>query len=282
MSIEKVSAGAGWHWIGQAFGAIKRQPQVLLVMGLIIGIIAVIPFIGGLVLFILGPALLGGVVYATRTTETGGKPAIGDLMHAFQDNDRTGPMIALCLPAVVGVLVSAVIAFVFVLGAMLGGGLSVDKLKGDPMALLHTLGAGAGAGVFIAVPLIIIVLLAAQAMVFFGVSRVLLDRVDAFAAMKESLQACWKNVGAWLVALLTVVIGIGILNAILHAAHTGWVGSLITSALQYAILGATMYYGYRAVFGATSADAEAPTPAPMPPPPPPVAGVTPNEPPPAA
>lgn len=266
MTIEKVSAGAGWQWIGQGFGTVKRQPQVLLVMGLIVGIISVIPILGGLVIFILGPALLGGIVYATRATETGGKPAIGDLMHAFQDNDRTGPMIALCLPMVVGVIIAGIIAAIFFAGAMVSGGISAETIQSNPMVLLHAVGAGA----FIAVPLIVIVFLIAQAMTFFAISRVLLDRVEAFAGMKESLQACRRNIGAYLVALLTLVIAQGIFQWILSQLHLHWIGSLITSTIYYAIMGATLYFAYRAVFGNdASATAEVPPAAPIPPPPPP-------------
>lgn len=276
MNIEKVSVGAGWQWIGQAFGAIKRQPQVLLVMGLIMGIISVIPILGGLVLFILGPALLGGIVYATGATETGGKPAISDLMHAFQDNDRTGPMIALCLPMVVGGIIAVIIAAIFFAGAIAKGGMTVASLQSDPTAILDSVGAGA----FIALPLIIIVLLIAEAMQFFAISRVLLDRVDALPGMKESLHACRRNIGAFLLALVTLVIGQGILGYILHLLHLHWVGGLVTSGLYYMVMGATLYYAYRGVFSGSIAGSETPAPTPPMPPPPPVAGTAPGDPPP--
>lgn len=280
MSIEKVSAGAGWQWIGQAFGAIKRQPQTLLIMGLILGVISAIPYLGGLVIFILGPALLGGIVYATRTTETGGKPAVGDLMHAFRDNDRTAPMIALCLPMVVGAIVAGIIAMIFFAGAMIHTGLNAEALQSNPLQLLHMI----GPSVFIALPLILIVILIAEALTFFAISRVLLDRVDAFAGMKESLRACRTNVGAFLLAFLTLVIGQGILGWILNQLHLLWIGSLITNAIYYVVMGATLYYAYRAVFSTTLADDAQTAPVAPLPPPPPVASnpPSPSEPPPAA
>ncbi|MDN5923586.1 MAG: hypothetical protein L0H70_01150 [Xanthomonadales bacterium] len=266
MSFEKVAAGAGVQWIVQAFSAIKRQPQVLLVMGLILAIIGIIPFLGGLVIFILGPALLGGFVYATRSIEKGDKAAIGDLMHAFRDSDRTGPMIALCLPLIVAFILSAIIGAIFFAGAIVSAGLDIASLQSNPAALLHTL----GPSVFIAVPLILLVILAAEAMTFFAVSRVLLDKVDAFAAMKESFQAAWRNVGAFLIAIVLIAFGVGLLKLILNWLHLGMIGTLIAETLHHAGLGATMYYGYRALFGNHAAAAEVPPPAPVIPPPPPL------------
>lgn len=58
MNANNTTAGSGWTWVQQALALIKRWPQVFLLMGLILGVIAAVPFLGGLVILILGPALI--------------------------------------------------------------------------------------------------------------------------------------------------------------------------------------------------------------------------------
>lgn len=274
-----LQAGNGWTWISKAIDLNKKQPAVFPVMGLILAAIANVPFIGGLVILILGPALIGGTMYAAHLASTGGQPAIGNLFQGFQDGDRVGSMVALCLPAVVAILVIGVLFFIFAVGAAVGGGFSAAE-AGNPMALLAAMGMSA----VIFAPIAIALMLVAWAMTYFAIPRVLLDGEGAFDAMKQSFAAAKSNAGAFLVALLLIMLGAIVLSLLLvQVLHLGWIGSLVVGTAMYAIAGPTFYFGYRAIFGAgDEAAVDASTSPQAPPPPPPPAETAPPPPPPTA
>ena len=48
MSFGKVDAGNGLNWLTEAIGIVFRNPVAFLVMGLIVGVINFIPFLGSL------------------------------------------------------------------------------------------------------------------------------------------------------------------------------------------------------------------------------------------
>jgi hypothetical protein len=124
MSFGKVDAGKGLGWLTDGVGLVFKNPAAFLVMGLILAVINFIPILGGLALTVCGPALLGGVVFAAREEAEGRKAEIGHLFRAFQEPGKIGPMLLLCLPAIVGGAVLLVCGFVFGLGALIGGGFS--------------------------------------------------------------------------------------------------------------------------------------------------------------
>ncbi len=102
MSFGKVEAGSGVNWLTEGIRIIMANPAAFLVMGLILAVINFIPILGGLVLTICGPALIGGIVYAAREQAEGCKAEIAHLFRAFQEPGKIGPMLLLCLPAIVG------------------------------------------------------------------------------------------------------------------------------------------------------------------------------------
>jgi hypothetical protein len=56
MSIRNVPAARGFEWIARAIQLILKNPVPFLLMGLVVGVIYVIPILGSLVIGILGPA----------------------------------------------------------------------------------------------------------------------------------------------------------------------------------------------------------------------------------
>lgn len=249
MSFNKVPAGNGWQWIAQALDVLKKHPVPFLAMGLIMGIIGIIPVLGGLVLLILGPALIAGTCYAAQQADQGRAPEIGHLFRGFQQSDRIGSLIALCIPTVVGALAIFVVAIIFAIGAAVSGGTAMlEQAQSNPMALV----AAMGAGMLILIPVLIIIALMIYALTFFAIPRTLLERPDAFANMKESFAACRSNFGAFIIAILILVGGMLVLNIIFHILHLGRVGDVLVATGLYAVLGSTLYFAYREVFGASA------------------------------
>ena len=259
MTIHRVPASTAIDWIRGGIDYPKRWPAVFLVMGLIAAILFMIPFIGGLVALILGPALIGGTVAAAYTADRGGQPAIGQLFQAFQGGDRLSAMIALCIPIVVAVLTMFVLLFIFGLGAALGGGASATSgALGNSQALLAML----GVSLFILVPVFIVLIIVAYAYTFFAIPRVMLGHGEAFPAMRESFAACRANLGAFILTGIVLFIGMFvlafILNAIFGVLHMRWLGSLLSGAALYSIAGPVMYTAFKAVLGVDESGIPAP------------------------
>jgi uncharacterized membrane protein len=257
MSFGKVEAGNGVGWLTEAVRLVLKNPVAFLVMGLILAVINFIPVLGGLVLTIAGPAFFGGIVYAAREESEGRKAEISDLFRAFQEPGKIGPMLLLCLPAIVGGAILLVLALIFGVGALIGGGLSAANGSNFGWGAL-------GGGVFVLCLLAFAIGFAVYALQFFSVPRVMLDNVEPFAAMKESLNACLSNIGAFLLfglILIGAFIVLGIVLALIPI--LGW---LALASAGFAVVGCAQYIAWRQVFGASAASV-VPPPAPEMPPP---------------
>lgn len=262
MSYGKVDAGKGAAWLTDAIALVLRNPVAFLVMGLILAVINIVPVLGGLALTICGPALVGGIVYAARTESEGGKAEIAHLFRAFQEPGKIGPMLLLCLPALLGGGILLVLGIVFGIGALISGSLSA--------AAGSNMGWGAiGGGVVILALFAVVIGFAIYALQFFAVPRVMLDGIEPFEAMKESLAACLANIGAFILFGVIMVVAFVVLGIVL--AFIPLLGWLALIAAGSAVFGCAQYIAYRQVFPSDGAAAAPGTPPPAPPSPPPAA-----------
>lgn len=240
MSFGKVDAGNGLSWLKDAIGLVFGNPVVFLVMGLILAAINFVPFLGSLVLTICGPALLGGVVFAAREQSEGRKAEIVHLFRAFQEPGKIGPMLLLCLPAIVGGAVLLVCGFVFGVGALIGGGLSAAAGSSSG------LGGALGGGLLILCLIGLVLMFLIYALQFFAVPRVMLDGVEPFAAMKESLSACLANIGAFLLFGIVLFVAFLVLAVVLMLVPIlGWIALV---AVASAVFGCAEYMAWRQVY----------------------------------
>lgn len=253
MSFSKVEAGRGIEWLKQGVALVMKNPAAFLVMALILAIIGIVPLLGALALLIIGPALYAGFVYAAREEDQGRKAEIGHLFRAFQEPGKIGPLLALCIPGIVFMVLAIVLGIVLVGGAIMGGG----------MAAASNSGAGAfaalGGGFLIFFLLMLVGAFFFYSLLIFAVPRVMFDGIEPFAAMKESLSASMANIGALLlfaVILFVIVFVAGIILAFIPI-----LGPLILGLFLNALLGCVCYLMYRDVFGG-GASAEMAPPAP--------------------
>jgi hypothetical protein len=258
MSFGKVDAGNGLNWLTEAIGIVFRNPAAFLVMALIVGVINLIPFLGGLTILVCGPAFLGGIAYAARAEAEGGKAELGQLFQAFQEPGKIGPMLLLCLPTIVGAAVLLVFGLIFGVGALLGGGLSAANGS--------SLGAGTiGGGIMLLCLIAVVIMLAIYAFQFFAIPRVMFDGVEPFAAMKESFSACLANIGAFLVfgVVFTVICCVAAM-VLIWIPIIGWI---VMAGVGTVILGAALFVAWRQVYAVpASAAGTMPPPAPEAPP----------------
>lgn len=252
MSFGKVDAGSGVNWLTEGIRLVMANPVAFLVMGLILAVINFIPILGGLVLTICGPALIGGIVYAAREQAEGRKAEIPHLFRAFQEPGKIGPMLLLCLPAVVGGAVLLVCGFVFGLGALIGGGLSAASGSGSG------LGGAIGGGVFVLLLIAIALMFLIYALQFFAVPRVMLEGAEPFAAMKESLSACLANIGAFLVFGVVLLVAFIVLAIVLMLVPIlGWLALVTAASVVFAC---AEYVAWRQVYAGTATRMPPPAP----------------------
>jgi hypothetical protein len=241
MSFSKVEAGRGLTWLTEGIRLVIANPMPFLVMGLILAVINFIPILGGLVLTICGPALIGGIVYAAREQAEGSKAEIAHLFRAFQEPGKIGPMLLLCLPAIVGGAVLLILGLMFGLGALIGGGLSASS--GATEGIAGAIGGGFLVLLLVAVTLMFLI----YALQFFAVPRVMLDGIEPFAAMRESLGACIANIGAFLVFAIVLFVAFIVLAFVLMLVPIiGWIALVAAASVVFAT---AEYFAWKQVFG---------------------------------
>lgn len=241
MSFQRVPAANGLKWLADAVTLILKNPAPFALMGLLPAVLAMVPLLGNVGLLVLGPALFGGIMYAAREQQAGRAADFKHLFQVFQQEGKLGPMLMLCLPAVFAAAVLAILAFVVVGGALLGAG--VSNSGGSSTAL----GLGLGFGGLVFALLAIAVMLATYALTFFATPRVMFDEIEPITAMKESLQACLANIGAFLVFMLVLGGAAMLLGFVL--AFIPLLGMLALYTALFPVSAVGVYLGWRDVYG---------------------------------
>ncbi|WP_298150717.1 BPSS1780 family membrane protein [Metallibacterium sp.] len=254
--MHKVPAAQGIHWVVTALRLFGRHFALLFMLGLLLVLLTQIPFLGSFIGLFLGPALLGGIVWATQQRQmTGGRSiGIGALFKAFDGSQRLPSLIALCLPAI-GLFLLLIIAASGILAGSVGGDpAKLEIMQNNPALLLAALRGHL-------LPLLTILLLGALlnfALTFFAVPQVMLRQQGGFAAMGQSLRAVGRNWAALLLMLLGLI-GLGVVASLAlqiiflgGGGLGGWwrlLALLVMLALMYSYSAVLMYVAWCDVFG---------------------------------
>lgn len=255
----KVSAGRGWHWVGQAIRMAVRQPGIFPVMGLIVAVISLVPILGGLVITILGPALVAGSVLAARDCDLGRTPRIAQLFQLFAEQ-RAGAAMALCIPVILSQLVAGMIVAGAIMSRLSEAGVDLKTVEADPTRLVQFFDASMFGWVLLAV----VVTLIGYAFTVLAIPRVGLDRAAAPAAMRESFAAVRSNWSAWLLAAVGLFLCMFVPMLVFYALTSAVIAQFVANAVIYTLLGPTLFAAYRDLRGNPAAAGEHEHP--MPPP----------------
>jgi hypothetical protein len=239
MAFQKVPAGSGLTWLTESVNLIMKNPAPFALMGLVIGVVSMLPIIGGLALLILSPALYGGIMYAAREEQSGRKADFKHLFQAFNEPGKIGKMIMLCLPAVAAAVIVGVLAVVLLGGALLGAGASGSS---DASAF----GAALGIGGLLFALVALAVLIACYALTFFATPRVMLEGADPIASMKDSVQAIIANIGAMVVYVLVMLLIVIVVGGILSLIPL--IGPLLFMTAATPVLAVAAYLAWRQVY----------------------------------
>lgn len=237
----RVRAAAGVDWISAGWRLFRKATVMWIVFLVLFFLIHVglsfVPWVGMWVGNLVSPILMGGIALGCRSLETGGELELEHLLAGFRRN--TGALLAI---GVVYVLGEAALLAVF--GLFAGPAFVSAIFRGDEAAILNTLpedlmklALGSLVVAALAIPLV--------AAYWFAPLLVMLHRVPALTAMKESLVACLRNF------LPMAVYGLVMLALLVPAILPLGLGLLVWAPL----LLATVYASYRSVF--TEPDAAA-------------------------
>lgn len=265
-----VPAATGFEWLRRAFLLLRAHPAPLLSMGAILTVIALVPLVGILVMLFLGAALLGGIVFAAREAEAGRTPRVGQLFQAFHEGDRVGSLVALCLPLLAAFAVAVFVIGIPLASAVAQGQLSLEQLRGPGAA--EALEAALGGRVFPMMLTMLVLVVLVGMLTFFAVPDIMLGKRGAFEAMRRSLRACVHNLGAFLLAVLVLGVGLQLLNYLLSLLLPPLLAGVLVNIPYYALFGPLLYVAWSDVYGTDRAESEraaAPPSPPSPPSPPP-------------
>lgn len=259
--IRKVSFSSGAEWLLGGFRLLGNSPFGLGLLGLFMGLISLVfsliilamPVLTvGLmiILVVLQPVLLAGIAYAAREVDLG-RPALpGHLFQAFAEGRALSILGALLLPQLAAMLILGVLFFI-----VIGGTGGMERLI-EISAILQT-NPNPDPSVFQGFPafglfLFMLVALAIGVAIFlltFTVTpQIMFEGKPAIEALRHSLSASLRNIGAVLLFVLLVLF-----IAFLMLVGLQIVGTLAGALVGYVAgpaVGQTINLAFSALFSA--------------------------------
>ena len=225
-----VPTGNGWTWIAAAWSIFRRAAGIwigmVLTLAVIYTVLAVLPVIGAIASFVVGPVFTAGLVLTSRTIDQGGEVQFAQLFGGFKY--RFGTLL------VVGLLyLAGTAAIVFVVLALTGASLFGLLNATSPEAAM------ALGGTFLVALLLILALMLPLIMaIWFAPPLVVFHELGAVESMKASFLGCLRNM------LPFLLYGVVLLVAAIIASIPFMLGWLILGP----VMAASIYTAYRDIY----------------------------------
>lgn len=237
---ESVAAGNAISWWGGGWTLFTRSVglwiAIVIILFVVSVVLAVIPILGGLVLQLAYPVLIGGLMLGCRVLDRGGELEIGHLFAGTQNHLM--PLVVVGALYLVAMMVVGVIVLVIMFGGIGLSGFTALMSGGDNPQLAATALSGMvgalGLGILIALACGIPLLMA----VWFAPALVVFHNVEPIEAMKQSFRASMKNFVPFLIYGI-----IGFVLAVV-ASLPFMLGWLIVGPMTIA----SVYNSYRDIF----------------------------------
>ncbi|MBK1633316.1 hypothetical protein CKO31_21680 [Thiohalocapsa halophila] len=261
---QSLPAGHGWLWLKDAYALFRSRPGTWLgaiaIIYLINFAVGLVPLVGSLVGFVLGPVFGGGIMAGARSLDRHGKVRAGMVFDGF-----SGPGMQLALVGVLYLLGIVLVMLAAGLIAVAAGVVTPAGLQslsgGDPEAAAMAMAPTALSLLFLVALALLIPLLMAY---WFAPALVMLEDLTALEAMQTSFRGCWMNIVPFLIyglSLLGIVmvfsVGVGLLAMLggtLLGPAAGVLGFLLVVVMVPVLLGfavvtmLSQYTGYRDIF----------------------------------
>ena len=278
--IRKVPASAGAEWLLGGFGLLRRAPLGLGLLGVIYGAIALlVPWSMSvdttlfmaleLALLVIGPLLIGGMVFAARVVDTDGQPMPAHLLQGVRDG-KAARLLATLVPQVVAVLLCA-----FLLVLLVGSeGLNQitqtvtrmqEQAQPDP-AMMAALPVGR---LMLWLVLVLLIGVVTSFFTFVAIPEIMFSQSSALDAMRRSFRACVGNLLALIVfVVLTLIAVVAVYIAVMIVAvfaklvagqqAMDVVAQLLATAILMPVLTGAMYQAWKQMLGSDRVDVAAP------------------------
>lgn len=265
--VRKVPASAGAEWLLGGFRLLRQAPLGLGSLGAVYGVIALlVPWSKGinmtlfllleLLLMVLGPLLIGGMVYAARSVDGGGNAVPGQLLQGVRDG-KTARLLATLVPQVVAVLLCALL-LVLMIGSdgLAQMAQTIERLQGqatpDP-ALVSALPLGR---LTLWMLLVLVIGVVTSFFTFAAVPELMFTDSAAVDAMRRSFRACMRNLPALIVFIvLTMIAVVAIYTAVMMIALVvrmiageqamQIIAQLLATAILMPVLTGAMYHAWK-------------------------------------
>jgi hypothetical protein len=274
--IRKVPASAGAEWLLGGFGLLRRSPLGLGLLGVIYGAIALLlPWSMSvnmtlfmaleLALLVIGPLLIGGMVFAARVVDTDGQPMPAHLLQGVRDG-KAARLLATLIPQVVAVLLCA-----FLLVLLVGSeGLNQmaqavarmqEQAQPDP-AMMAALPVGR---LMLWMVLVLLIGVVTSFFTFVAIPEIMFSESSALDAMRRSFRACVRNLPALIVfVVLTLIAVVAVYIAVMIVAvfakliagqqAMDVVAQLLATAILMPVLTGAMYQAWKQMLGSDRVD----------------------------
>ncbi len=276
--VRKVSASAGAEWLMGGFALLRRSPLGLGLLGAIFGLVAALLSFAGiaspalavvqqLAMWLLGPLLIAGMVWAAREVDQGRGTTPVHLLRGIQDG-KTGRLWATLLPQFAAGLAAVALLFLLVGPTSLQTLMeAAERVQSQPDADPAALLAGVPVGrLFLWLLLVIAAGIVAGFFTFTAIPDMMFSDTGAIAAMKRSFRACVSNLPALVLFFVLLVIAavflsiavqvVGLLVRALAGDHAMMVvvQMLLMAVLMPVVTGA-MYLAWKQLLSGESAAA---------------------------
>ena len=239
ITIKVADAERGIAWLTEGFDYFKCNAGAWIGISIIFLIfyiiLSVLPVIGGLLLALLTPVLLGGLILGCHDLDQGKAIAVNHLFAGFSRN--TGQLVLLGLLNYIGMILIMVISMVIVM-PFLGGMEFMTQF-------MHTMEHGdltMAPGMFVGMLLVALVgmlfYLPLIMALWFAPALIVIDRQTAVDALVNSFKGCLKNIVPFLLYGL-----LGLVLAIVASIPfmLGWL-------VLFPMIVASVYLGYKDIF----------------------------------
>lgn len=194
MDIQRVGAAHGWRWVTGGFSIFRKSPLVWVIFVMILYLVAQLALqlpLLGVLLMLFYPVFLAGFMMGCRDLEVGNVLEVRHLVAGFRHNP--GQLVTIGGANLVGQLLIGIMMYVIggsELRAILAG--QADNLETAAVAqAANRIMLALIAGTVLSIPLLMAVWFAPLVAVF--------NNRPAFAAIRLSFTACWRNLIPFLV-----------------------------------------------------------------------------------
>ena len=225
-----VPPGNAFDWLQQGWALFAANPGLWIGLTIVLLVIVlgvqIVPLVGTLAAHLLMPVLGAGMLLVCRKIDEEERVQIDDLFAGFKQN--AGPLV------MVGVLYMLAMFAIVVIVVVVGGGSVAGGLLSAQPAGLGVIFGGLMLSLLLSLALSVPVVMA----VWFAPALVFFNHMQPVAALKVSFEACMKNVLAFL------VYGLIVLVLAFFAALPVGLGFLVLIP----VLAGSVYAAYRDVF----------------------------------